>query len=581
MEIRVRKFNHCFKDIEHRVQLEAEALGLQRGFPAVGPANVKGIEINAYAAELARVSVWIGEIQWMRRNGFTEARDPILKPLETIECRDAILAPDGTEPDWPTVDVVMGNPPFLGGKLLIKELGEDCVSRIFAAYKHRVPPEADLVCYWFVKAGQQIGLGKARRAGLVATNSIRGGANRRALQAATEGRPIFEAWSDQPWVIDGAAVRVSLVCFSPSEDSHAPEVRLDGEPVDEIHADLTAKRGGVGIDLTQTKRLSANSGTAFMGDTKSGAFSGGLAREWLRLPANPNGRLAMRSSPATLACAGRISARNRPIANTAILMVISRIVLRSIDPSVRSAACARAFHPRSTSIQKPAMVARPPFLQAVQRTHPDPFVEPSRGDGIVELAVGLGRRALLRAVVGRDVPRIGRHTRLRRRRRPSVRQLRPEKLQPERRDPVPHSPFAFGQRQRAADRAVNNVQIARREDAMLRRVLMPDKGRQVRQNPVRRDVGRADAPRRSCRRMGLHVARIHRGHDEAVFGPVPRRHPGGGNRPDAADADVVLAEFADRRHLPEPFDLDPLRQFDHNGPAVAQLMVPEHVVVGE
>ena len=283
---------HALKDIEHRVQLEAEALGLQRGFPAVGPANVKGIEINAYAAELARVSVWIGEIQWMRRNGFTEARDPILKPLETIECRDAILAPDGTEPDWPTVDVVMGNPPFLGGKLLIKELGEDCVSRIFAAYKHRVPPEADLVCYWFVKAGQQIGLGKARRAGLVATNSIRGGANRRALQAGTEGRPIFDAWSDQPWVIDGAAVRVSLVCFSPSEDSHAPEVRLDGEPVDEIHADLTAKRGGVGIDLTQTKRLSANSGTAFMGDTKSGAFdiSGGLAREWLRLPANPNGR---------------------------------------------------------------------------------------------------------------------------------------------------------------------------------------------------------------------------------------------------------------------------------------------------
>ena len=64
----------------------------------------------------------------VRRNGFTEARDPILKPLETIECRDAILAPDGTEPDWPTVDVVMGNPPFLGGKLLIKELGEDYVS---------------------------------------------------------------------------------------------------------------------------------------------------------------------------------------------------------------------------------------------------------------------------------------------------------------------------------------------------------------------------------------------------------------------------------------------------------------------
>ncbi len=34
------------------------------------------------------------------------------------------------------------------------------------------------------------------------------------MQAATDGRPISDAWSDEPWVIDGAAVRVSLVCFS-------------------------------------------------------------------------------------------------------------------------------------------------------------------------------------------------------------------------------------------------------------------------------------------------------------------------------------------------------------------------------
>ena len=108
-----------------------------------------------------------------------------MKPLETIECRDAILAPDGTEPDWPEADAVIGNPPFLGGKLLIGGLGEDYVSRMFAAWKGRVPPEADLVRYWFVKAGEHIGKGKSRRVGLVATNSIRGGANRRALRSAT------------------------------------------------------------------------------------------------------------------------------------------------------------------------------------------------------------------------------------------------------------------------------------------------------------------------------------------------------------------------------------------------------------
>ena len=283
----------ALKDLEHRVQLEAEAdLGFQRAFPEVGPANVKGIEINPYAAELARVSVWIGEIQWMRRNGFAEAGDPVLKPLDTIECRDAILTADSTEPEWPGADVVIGNPPFLGRKLLITHLGEDYVSRLFATYADRVPAEADLVCYWFEKAGRQIGWGGALRVGLVATNSIRGGANRRALQAATLGQRIFEAWSDEPWVIDGAAVRVSLVCFANTYDESVSGTRLDGQPVEEIYTDLTARRDGVGVDLTGVQRLPENADVAFMGDTKGGPFdvSGNQAREWLRLPANPNGR---------------------------------------------------------------------------------------------------------------------------------------------------------------------------------------------------------------------------------------------------------------------------------------------------
>ena len=248
--------------------------------------------MNAYAAELARVSVWIGEIQWMRRNGFPGSRQPILDPLETIECRDAILTPDGGEPEWPEADVIIGNPPFLGGKLLIANLGEEYVSTMFGAYKGRVPREADLVCYWFVKAGEHLGRGASTRVGLVATNSIRGGANRRALESATEGRPIFDAWSDEPWVIDGAAVRVSLVCFAKADDALAPERRLDGETADEIYTDLTGRRGEAGIDLTKAKRLARNAGVAFMGDTKGGPFDvpGDLARSWLREPSNPNGR---------------------------------------------------------------------------------------------------------------------------------------------------------------------------------------------------------------------------------------------------------------------------------------------------
>ncbi len=277
---------HTLKDIEHRVRLEAEALGLQRGFPAVGPANVKGIELNAYAAELARVSVWIGEIQWMRRNGFTEGRDPILKPLETIECRDAILAPDGGEPEWPDADVVIGNPPFLGGKRLRSELGGDYAEGLRRIYGARLHGEADLVCHWFDKAGRSVAGGRLARAGLVATNSIRGGRNRSALGRIVENGAIFDAWSDEEWTIEGAAVRVSLVCFGPKTAS--PHTRLDGASVSRIAADLTAGT----VDLTRARKLARNAGCAFMGDTKNGAFDvqGDLAREWLRLPANPNGR---------------------------------------------------------------------------------------------------------------------------------------------------------------------------------------------------------------------------------------------------------------------------------------------------
>ena len=171
----------ALKDLEHRTNLDAEALGLGRQFPSVGPECVKGIEINPYAAELARVTVWIGEIQWMRRNGFDVARKPILRPLDTIECRDAVLNPDGSEADWPEAEFIVGNPPFLGGKLMRSGLGDDDVETLFHLYRGRVPPEADLVTYWFEKARAQVESGQTKRVGLVATNSIRGGANRRVL----------------------------------------------------------------------------------------------------------------------------------------------------------------------------------------------------------------------------------------------------------------------------------------------------------------------------------------------------------------------------------------------------------------
>ena len=55
----------CLKDVEHHSHLQATELGLDREADLVtGPHNVLGIELNEYAAELARVTVWIGELQW-------------------------------------------------------------------------------------------------------------------------------------------------------------------------------------------------------------------------------------------------------------------------------------------------------------------------------------------------------------------------------------------------------------------------------------------------------------------------------------------------------------------------------------
>lgn len=276
----------ALKDLEHRIQLEAESLGLPRSFPSIGPQNLKGIEINPFAAELARIAIWIGEIQWMRRNGFSESRDPILKPIVTIECRDALIADTGSEAVWPDADVVIGNPPFLGYSPMRGALGDAYVDSLRAVYKHAVPAFADLVCYWFHKASTLVTDGKIVRAGLVATNSIRGGKNRAVLDRIVERSKIFHARSDEPWVVDGAAVRVSLICFADS--SASLPVSLDGSPTARINADLTSGR----VDLTSAKSLSQNRAIAFVGGIKKGKFDvpGSVAREWMKQPRNFNGR---------------------------------------------------------------------------------------------------------------------------------------------------------------------------------------------------------------------------------------------------------------------------------------------------
>ncbi len=275
----------ALKDIEHRAGLEAEAVGLPRTFPAVGPEAVRGIEINPFAAELARVSVWIGEIQWMRANGYDAGRNPILRPLDTIECRDALLNPDGTEANWPNADAIIGNPPFLGAKRMKGSLGAIETDRIRAAFKGRLPGFTDLVCFWFEKSRDQIVSGRSLRTGLVGTNSIAKNTNLAVLRRICDDLEIYEAYADEPWVVDGAAVRVSMICFGPKDLMYVDR-KLNGDRVDRIYSDLTS-----GIDYSRRIKQKENQNVAFVGIQKSGPFDidGTLARKWLKLPLNLNG----------------------------------------------------------------------------------------------------------------------------------------------------------------------------------------------------------------------------------------------------------------------------------------------------
>ena len=271
----------ALKDLEHEATLQAEEMGLQPPLSGthVGVHCVRGIESNPYAAELARVTVWIGEIQWMLRHGMQPSKNPLLKSLG-IECRDAVLTEKGGCAEWPRADVIVGNPPFLGDKKMRRALTSKYVTALRSTYQGRVPGGADLVTYWFEQAREQIERKEAELAGLVATNSIRGGANRKVLERITATTNIFEAWSDREWINDGAAVRVSIVCFGNRETG-----KLDGKPVSGINADLTP----AGLDLTKAKTLPENEGACFYATVKAGSFDvdGVTAREWLTLP-NPN-----------------------------------------------------------------------------------------------------------------------------------------------------------------------------------------------------------------------------------------------------------------------------------------------------
>jgi hypothetical protein len=133
-------------DLEKELITFATQVGLRLD-PRVSVQQLKAIELNAYAFELAQVSVQIGYLKWRRDNGWSNEKEPVLQNLENFVNEDALLVPHYrskakslkeaqagehgaddalkfyTERKWPATDVIVGNPPFLGGKFLRRELG--------------------------------------------------------------------------------------------------------------------------------------------------------------------------------------------------------------------------------------------------------------------------------------------------------------------------------------------------------------------------------------------------------------------------------------------------------------------------
>ena len=276
-------------DLEKEVIDFAAVRGLGELTPTVqaGP-DAGGWRLTPTPPKLARTALWIGYIQWHHNNGFPYNHSPVLTPL--------VLYPEGPtpswdlsdpedpkEPEWPEAEFHHWQPAvFWEASCCGPTWATNTSMLCFQVYGGRVAGEADVVCYWFEKARENARVRQKQNAlACWPLKAIRGGANRRTLQRIKETGDIFLAWSDHPWILDGAAVHISIVGF---DDGSEANRQLDGNTVASINANLTS-----GADLTTARRLKDNLGIAFMGDTKGGPFDipGSLAKENGRQPKSP------------------------------------------------------------------------------------------------------------------------------------------------------------------------------------------------------------------------------------------------------------------------------------------------------
>ncbi len=240
---------------------------IQIGF--VTPLQFFGIDKNPFAVELARVTLTIARKVAIDRLDLLEPALPLDTLDHNITCEDALFCP------WPRANVIIGNPPFLGGKTMRKNLGEDYLNRIFSKFPD-VKDSVDFCVYWFRLAHQSLNLNGC--AGLVATNSISQGKSRKASldYIVQNGGSIHEAISTQVWSGE-ANVHVSITNWNYKKNN---VYYLDNEEVKYINSSLKSL-----IDISQSARLAANLNRCYTGVTPVGKgfmVSSQQARAWIK-----------------------------------------------------------------------------------------------------------------------------------------------------------------------------------------------------------------------------------------------------------------------------------------------------------
>ena len=189
---------HMLLDLEKEVIAYAATRGLSL-VPHVGPRSFTGWRSTPMPSSLPRWSSGSAILQWMHYNGFKMPDHPVLAPIESIRCMDAILdlsdPEHPKEPEWPEAEFIVGNPPFLGNKRMRSELGDDyvaCTLETLCAIGCQ--PRRTCAATGLRKLGMPSQYRRSACAGLLATTGIKQvGVERKCSNESIESGKIFFA----------------------------------------------------------------------------------------------------------------------------------------------------------------------------------------------------------------------------------------------------------------------------------------------------------------------------------------------------------------------------------------------------